>query len=288
MAVFRQSRAAVSGVGSLVAAADLLRRTPRLRRYVVVPILVNLVVAAALYGALATAGLRVVDAVVGDVQGSLAALAALLQVVVLLLLLFVVGFLLVRFGVVLGAPWYGRLSVEVEALRTGQPSVDEPFTLRGAARDLGRAVGYEARKLTLVGGAGLGILLLNLVPVAGQAVGGAAALGLGAVVACLDFFEGPMERSKLPFAAKLGVVRRTAPGSLAFGAACVGLLAVPLVNLLSLPLCVVAGTLFVVDRRADGRGAPARGQDGGSGGASGSRGGWYSRAAGTDTRADSG
>jgi len=93
---------AAGGVGSLLAAADLLRRTPRLRRYVVVPILVNLVVAAVLYGTLLSLGFRLVDRLVGEVSGPLAGLAALLQVLVVILLLFGVGFLLVRFGVVLG------------------------------------------------------------------------------------------------------------------------------------------------------------------------------------------
>lgn len=240
---------AVGGISALLAAADLLRRTPRLRRYVVVPIVVNLVVAAVLYGTLLSLGLGVVDRLVGEVTGPLAGLAALLQVLVLILALLAVGFLLVRFGVVLGAPWYGRLSEEVEALRSGTERPSEPFSLASAGRDLARAVGYEVRKLALVAAVGALLLAANLVPVLGQVTGTAGGALLAAVVACLDFFEGPLERSRLSFRGKLAVVRRTAPASLGFGLASAGLLAIPFVNLLCLPLCVAAGTIFVVDRR---------------------------------------
>lgn len=240
---------AVGGIGALLAAADLLRRTPRLRRYVVVPILVNVVVAAVLYGTLLSVGLRLVDRLVGEVTGPLAGLAALLQVLVVILALLAVGFLLVRFGVVLGAPWYGRLSEEVEALRRGAERPARPFSLAGAGRDLARAVGYEARKLALVAMVGLLLLAANLVPVLGQVAGTAGGALLAAVVACLDFFDGPLERSRLSFRGKLTAVRRTAPASLGFGLASAGLLAIPFVNLLCLPLCVTAGTIFIVDRR---------------------------------------
>jgi len=239
---------AAGGVGSLLAAADLLRRTPRLRRYVVVPILVNLVVAAVLYGTLLSLGFRLVDRLVGEVSGPLAGLAALLQVLVVILLLFGVGFLLVRFGVVLGSPWYARLSGEVEALRRGAERPAEPFSLAGAGRDLARAVGYEVRKLALLAAVGVLLLAANLVPVLGQVTGTAGGALLAAVVACLDFFDGPLERSRLSFRGKLAVIRSTAPASLGFGLVSAGLLAIPFVNLLCLPLCVAAGTIFVADR----------------------------------------
>jgi len=240
--------AALGGVGALLSALDLLRRTPRLRRYVVVPILVNLAVAVALYGTLLAVGFRLVDRLVRDGVGGAPALTALLSLLVVLALLAAVGFLLVRFGVVLGSPWYQRLSEEVERLRGGDPPPPRPFSLAGAAGDVVRAVGYELRKLALVVVAGGLLLVVQLVPGLGQAVGVAGGFSLGALVACLDFFDGPLERRRWSFRRKLGFVRRTAPASLGFGAACAALLAVPLLNLLAIPLCVTAGTLFAADR----------------------------------------
>ena len=44
------------------------------------------------------------------------------------------------------------------------------------------------------------------------------------------------------------MIRRSLPASAGFGLACLGLVSIPFVNLLSIPLCVAAGTLFFCDR----------------------------------------
>src|SRR5512138_1445154 len=91
-------------------AGSLLARAPRLWRYVLLPILVNIVVGATLYAALLFAGLRAIDAAVAGLPEWAAALGALLRLLLIIGLLIATGFVLVRFGVVLGAPWYSRLS----------------------------------------------------------------------------------------------------------------------------------------------------------------------------------
>ncbi len=241
----------MTGVSALIAALDLLRRTPRLRRYAAVPVLVNAIVGLILYATLVTAGLRLVDRLVGDAQE----FGIVLKALVVIALFIVIGFLLARFGIVLGAPWYAKLSEEVELLRTGEPPPARP-----ALQDLSRAIAYEVRKLALVAGASLALLAINLVPIAGQLIGTGGGLLLGATIACLDFFDGPLERSGLSFRAKLGYITRTAPASLAFGLACAALIAIPVVNLLCLPICVTAGTIFVTDRQIA-RSVPLREHD---------------------------
>jgi len=157
---------------------------------------------------------------------------------------------LVRFGVVLGAPWYTRLSAELELLRGGQPLLAQGAGLSAASRDLIRALAFELRKLLLVVVIGALLLLLNLIPVAGQLLATAGWIALGATITCLDFFDYPLERRLLSFRAKLGVIRSSLPASAGFGLACLGLVSIPFVNLLSIPLCVAAGTLFFRDHIA--------------------------------------
>jgi CysZ protein len=231
------------GAGCLPRALRLLAGAPRLWRYVLVPIGLNVVVGAAVYAALLVAGLRVVD---GLVVGSAlpGALAFLLRLLLVVALLVVTGFVLVRFGVVLGSPWYGRLSEEIERVR-GLPA---PPAARGTLRNLGRALAFEGKKLLLVAGVGLPLLLVGLVPGVGSAVAAAGGLAMAAVVACLDFLDPPLERRGYGFRAELGYVRRTLPGSAGFGVACALLLGVPFLNLLLVPLCVAAGTVFFCDR----------------------------------------
>jgi CysZ protein len=228
-------------------ALGLLSRTPRLWRYVLIPIVVNLLVGATVYAALLFAGLRWVDAFVAGLPAWAVFLAVLLRVLLIVVLLIITGFVLVRFGVVLGAPWYAQLSAQLELLRLGQLPPEAGGGAGAALRDLWRALGFELKKLALALSIGVLLLLLNLIPVVGTILATAGWVALGATIACLDFFDYPLERRLLRFRAKLGVIRQAMPASAGFGLVCLGLVSIPLVNLLSIPLCVVAGTLFFCD-----------------------------------------
>ncbi|MGH2369463.1 MAG: EI24 domain-containing protein, partial [Chloroflexota bacterium] len=90
-------------------AVILLRRTPGLWRYVFIPVAVNLGVGVVLYAGLLFAGFRAIDAIVAGLPEWAAVLRVLLRVLLVIGLLIATGFVLVRFGVVLGSPWYGTL-----------------------------------------------------------------------------------------------------------------------------------------------------------------------------------
>jgi CysZ protein len=76
-------------------------------------------------------------------------------------------------------------------------------------------------------------------------IGGVA---LASMIACMDFLDAAVERRRPRFRQKLAIVFRTLPGSASFGLVCLGLVSIPFVNLLSIPVCVAAGTLFFCDR----------------------------------------
>jgi len=217
----------------------MLKRAPRLWRYVLIPILVNIVVGATVYLGLLLIGMRAIDGVVAGLPGWAAALGGLLLAT---------GFVLARFGVVLGSPWYAKLSEDLEQLRTGQAPPAEPLSAAGIMRDLTRALLFELKKLLLVIAVGLLLLLLNLVPAVGTLLAAFGWIALGATIACLDFLESPLERRRLRFCARLGLIRRSLPASAGFGLVCLGLISIPFVNLLAIPLCVTAGTLFFCDQ----------------------------------------
>jgi CysZ protein len=238
----------ISGLLYPLYAAAVLARAPRLWRYVLIPILVNLLVGATLYAGLLFAGFGAIDRLVAGLPAWATALGALLRILLIIGLLIGTGFVLVRFGVVLGSPWYTQLSAELELLRGGQPLPEQASGFSVALRDLGRALAFEFRKLLLVVAIGALLLLLNLIPVAGQLLSTVGWIALGTTITCLDFFDYPLERRLLGFRSKLGVIRRSLPASAGFGLVCLGLVSIPFVNLLSIPLCVAAGTLFFCDR----------------------------------------
>ncbi len=261
-------RQALGGFG-LVAGATypfrslaVFRRTPRLWGYVAIPILVNFVVGVALYAGLLFFGLESVEGLIVNLSHWLDALIAklpawlsfleyliigvgfLLRLLLIVGLLLVIGFLFVQFGVLLGSPWYGKLSEQLEELRTGQLQVVEV----GMVQDISRALLYELKKLVLAMGVGLPLLLLNLVPGIGTVIATVGGVTLAATIICLDFLDASLERRRLPFREKLGIVFRSLPASASFSLVCLGLVSIPLLNLLTIPLCVASGTLFVCDR----------------------------------------
>lgn len=168
----------------------------------------------------------------------------LLRVVLTLLLLLVTGFILLQFGVLLGSPWYGKLSEELERQKTGQAIVVEV----GLVRDIWRAIVFELKKLAIALGLGVPLLALGFVPGLGPLITSVGSITVTGTLTCLDFLDAPLERRRLSFRRKLAIAAKGLPASATFGLVCLALVSVPFINLLAIPVCVAAGTLFVCDR----------------------------------------
>ena len=242
-------------------------KNPELIKYIAIPILVNLVVAIALYSGLLYFGWQIVDGVQADVttwfDGFIASLPqwlgflnygvsgliAFLRLFLVIILLIATGFLLTQFGVLLGAPWYGQLSEKLEKHRTGKVELIE----LNIVSDLTRAVLYELKKLVLIALVGIPLLLINFIPGVGTVVSSIGSLILTTTIVCLDFLDSCLERRRLKFRQKLRVVFKSLPASGSFGLVCLGLISIPLLNLVTIPLCVASGTLFICDRLSNSR-----------------------------------
>ncbi|HEY9770374.1 MAG TPA: EI24 domain-containing protein [Coleofasciculaceae cyanobacterium] len=236
-------------------------KNPRLIKYIAIPILVNIVVAIALYSGLLYFGWQIVDGVQGNVTvwlnqlitnlpqwlGFLTYLVSGLIVIVrfllVVILLIATGFLLTQFGVLLGAPWYGQLSEQLEKHRTGKVELIE----LNIVSDLSRAILYELKKLVLIALISIPLLLINFFLGIGTIVFSVGSLILTTTIVCLDFFDPCLERRRLTFRQKLGIVFKSLPASGSFGLVCLGLISIPLLNLITIPLCVASGTLFICD-----------------------------------------
>jgi CysZ protein len=249
-----------------VRAFTLLWQTPKLWGYVLVPVALNFIIGLALYLGLLFPSLEGIDVLVADLSARFNALIAslpawlsflafltigfgwLLRILLVAGLLLIIGFLLVQFGVILGSPWYGQLSQQLELLRNGQLPAEEPMSLSSIFQDIKRAIAFELRKLQILFSIGIPLLLLNFVPGVGSIFGSLGGVALGATLVCLDFLDAPLERRRRPFQEKLEIIRGSLPASGSFGLVCFGLVSIPLLNLLAIPLCVTAGTLFFCDR----------------------------------------
>ncbi|WP_216595625.1 EI24 domain-containing protein [Myxosarcina sp. GI1] len=261
-------RKILGGFGTLSGASYPLRalltfkRHPRLWKFIAVPILVNFVVAIALYGGLLFFGWQIVNGLEMDLalwldrittnlpqwlsflEYAITGLFFVLRFILIIILLVATGFVLTQFGVLLGAPWYGQLSEQLEKIRTGKVEIIEI----NIVSDLGRAILYELKKLVLIAIVGIPLLVSGLFPGVGTVISTVGSFILTVTIVSLDFLDSPLERRRLRFRHKLSIVGRSLPASATFGVVCLGLISIPLVNLVTIPLCVASGTLFVCDR----------------------------------------
>jgi CysZ protein len=255
----------VAGATYPLKAIGFLNSNPGLWGYIAVPILINVLVGAALYVGLLLPLLREVDGFASAVSLRLSSAIAqlpqwlswlnwllkgfdeVLQVLAIVILLFVTGWLLLQFGTIIGAPWYGQLSEQIEKQRLGQLPPIESGAL-GIVRDIGRALLFEVKKLVLAGSLAIVLLLLNVIPALGTLVASVGGIAIAALIVCFDFLDAPLERRRLRFRDKLGIILGNFPATGSFSLVCLSLVTIPIVNFVTIPLCVAAGTLFFCDR----------------------------------------
>lgn len=252
----------VAGVLYPLRALKLFWQYPKLWGYITIPILVNSIVAIALYGGLLFFGFEFIADIQTDLttwfdgllanlpswlsflEYGLLGLAFLLRLLLIIIGLFLTGFALTQFGVLLGAPWYGQLSEQIEKIRTGSVKIVEVSIIR----DLSRAILYELKKLVLMAIVGIPLGIVSFFPGLGTTISTVGWFILTATIVGLDFIDSSLERRRFKFRRKLKILFRSLPASGSFAIVCVFLISIPIVNLVTIPLCVASGTLFVCDR----------------------------------------
>ncbi len=247
-------------------AAWMILRTPKLWGYLAAPIIVNILVSLGIYAGLLFPGLDRLDALQLNIASRAeAAIAKLpewlhwldaasvfiggfLDFTLIVLLLIVTGFAIAQFGTLLGAPWYGQLAERIEISQLGKENLPQPEGPLAIVRDLSRALLFEVKKIFLALSLLIMFFIIGNVPVAGAIVAGTGGLITSTLITCLDFLDAPLERRRLRFRDKLGTVMLHLPATAGFGLVCLFAVSIPIVNLVSVPVCVTAGTLFFCDR----------------------------------------
>jgi CysZ protein len=246
----------VSGATYPLRAIALLCQNRQWQHYILIPVILNFFLGVTLYLGLLVLGVQGIDAVILNLSLpswanggiTLPILEWLLRIILGILLLLTTGFLLGQFGVILGAPWYGKLSEQLELQRLGQLPPEEPAMAGGIFRNVQRSLLYESKKLVLLITLGIPLFAISFLPPIGSLIGSIGGISLSATLLCLDLFDAPLERRRLSFQDKLQVIRHNLPASATFALVSLLLVSIPILNLVTIPLCVTAGTLFFCDR----------------------------------------
>jgi uncharacterized protein involved in cysteine biosynthesis len=146
----------------------------------------------------------------------------------------------------LASPFHDALSRRVEEIVTGRVEELHEPGVRGVLRQGGRALREEARRLAYFAAVWLALGALGVLVPGGQLVAGPALALFALLFLSLDYASYTLDRRGVRFAEKRRWLRRHFARALGFGGSALLLCAIPGLNLLALPVLVVAGTLLAL------------------------------------------
>lgn len=236
----------VRGFTSPFRAVRLLASQPQLRRLAMMPLVVNIVifivgVPLAVWGTVGIVG--------GLVHGSGFwgdLLRGVFQVLAAMAVILASFFLFVIIGNIVAAPFNSKLSAAVETHLTGAVPTGTTTMLTDARRSVATALGRLVMFLLLYPP----IFLTQFIPIVGVLLQPLLAALYAAFVLSIDFSDFAFERHIDRFGRKVGFVWHRKSLYLGFGLVAVAMAIVPIINLLLLPVGVVAATILYIEETA--------------------------------------
>lgn len=224
--------------------------SPGLRLFVLLPLLVNLLLFAALIGLAVRQFGQWVDYFMPSLPDWLAFLEYLLWPLFVALVLLIVFFTFTLLANLIAAPFNGFLAEKVEVVERGE----DPFPAFSWGELLAmvpRTLGRELRKLAYFLPRALALLILSLIPGL-NLLAAPLWLLLGIWMMAVQYIDYPADNNKVSWQDMLAWLRARRWQSLSFGGIAYAALLIPGLNILMMPAAVAGATVFWV--REGGRG----------------------------------
>ncbi len=231
----------VHGANYLVRGAKMLPH-PRLRAFVLIPLLINLIIFATLLGIAFSYISDWIDGMMAAIPEWLSFLEYILWPIVGLAASLFTGYLFTGVAIMIASPFNALLAEKAEELVTGQP-VDALEGLGAALASIPRGIARELRKLWYYLPMFAFVLLCSLLPVV-NAVSPLLWFGLGAWMMSIQYLDYPMDNHQLSFADVKEAVRSRRLSSLGFGGVVALMTGIPILNFFVIPSAVVGATLY--------------------------------------------
>ncbi|WP_421682071.1 sulfate transporter CysZ [Stutzerimonas urumqiensis] len=224
--------------------------SPGLRQFVILPVLVNLVIFAALIYFAVTQFDVWLEAFMPALPQWLAFLEYLIWPIFVALVVLIVFFSFTLFSTILAAPFNGFLAEKVEVVVRGE-DLFPPFRWSELAAMLPRTVARELRKLRYFLPRAIGLLVLSFIPGL-NLLAPPLWLAFGVWMMAVQYIDYPADNHKLGWDEMMGWLRERRWRSLSFGAVTYAALLVPGLNVLVMPAAVAGATVLWV-RESGGR-----------------------------------
>ena len=233
-----------SGVSYLFQGLQLVSQ-PGLRRFVLLPLLTNLLLFSAAFYWLFSQLSELADQWVGLLPEWLTWLEYLLWPLAIITVLLLFSFIFSIVANWIAAPFNGLLAEQVEARLTGvqPPEVSVAQLLKDVPRILAR----EWQKLKYYLPKAIGCLILFFIPLVGQTIAPVLWLLLCAWMAAIQYCDYPYDNHKIRFEIMREDLKNHRWTNLGFGLIVSVCTAIPIVNFLIMPIAICGATAMWVD-----------------------------------------
>jgi len=214
---------------------------PGLRPYVIVPALINTIVLALMIAVSVSEFSPWVERLISFLPDWLSFLSWLIWFLASIIVAFVLFYLFTIVANIIASPFNAVLSIKVEESLIGRPLVsNSSFWLV-----LPRALWRELSKLMYLLPRMLGLLLISVIPVV-NAVAPFLWILFSAWMMAVQYTDYAADNNEVSFSELRQRLARKRVDSVLFGLPAYLVLAIPLVNLILLPVAVAGGTVFWV------------------------------------------
>ena len=232
----------LTGFKAIFAGFRLLTQ-PGIKRYVVLPLLINSLLFASIIYLGAQTFNNWVDSIIPE---WIAWLEWLIWPIFFILCLTVVFFLFSIVANLIASPFNGMLAEQAEyRLSTNKPVL----TNKPLAQEVLDSVKSEARKIQYFLFRGLPLLILFFIPVI-QVFAPFIWFLFGAWMLAKEYLDYPMANHGLHFQQQQNLIKQKRSLGFGFGVAVMGLTLIPIINFLAMPVAVCAATKLYVDEFA--------------------------------------
>ena len=233
-----------SGVSYLFQGLQLVSQ-PGLRRFVLLPLLTNLLLFSAAFYWLFSQLSELADHWIGLLPEWLTWLEYLLWPLAIITVLLLFSFIFSMVANWIAAPFNGLLAEQVEARLTGvqPPEVSVAQLLKDVPRILAR----EWQKLKYYLPKAIGCLILFFIPLVGQTIAPVIWLLLCAWMAAIQYCDYPYDNHKIRFEIMREDLKNHRWTNLGFGLIVSVCTAIPIVNFLIMPIAIYGATAMWVD-----------------------------------------
>lgn len=217
-----------------------------LRRFVIMPVLLNILLLSGLFWFFITKIDHQIDALMLLIPIWLQWLSGLLLFFATLLILLCYYFIFNTLSGFIVAPFNGILSEEVEVLLTGESVNDEGIF--GIIKDIPRVIKREFQKLLYSLPRLFILFLLSFVPLIGQSFVPLLFFIFTAWMMAIQYCDYPFDNHKISFPTMKSALRQNSLLNLTFGSLVTICSFVPFVNFLIIPVAVCGATAIWVDK----------------------------------------